>query len=121
MPLSMRNRRVALYDYSDAGSGGLVAHTYTKHVSAAADGNWWASRSVPTGRESLKAMQSEHTADALFGFGPEAPIAADGALKDILTGETFRIEAILPRDNTQAEQQVLAVFNTDAVFTEVGG
>ncbi|HXE60751.1 MAG TPA: hypothetical protein VN607_08580 [Gemmatimonadaceae bacterium] len=120
MPISLRNRRVALYAYSNTGSGGLVAHTFTKTRSAAADGNWWASRSVPTGRESLKAMQAEHTADAMFGFGPEAPVDSDGALIDIISGQEFRITAILPRDNVDAEQQVLAVFNTDAVFTDVG-
>lgn len=121
MSVSLRNRRVAIYAYSNTGSNGLVEHTYTKTPSAAADGNWWASRSVPTGREVLVAAQAEHIADALFGFAADAPLDVNGGLKDIETGEQFRIEALLPRATGVDEQQVIAVFNSDAVFNDVGG
>lgn len=120
MTVSLRTKRVGVYAYSDTGSGGLVAHTYTKVPSAASDGNWWASRGVPTGKEALVAQQSEHVADAVFGFDSDVPITPDGLIVDVALGEAFKVIAVLARDTSTGEWQVLAEFNTDAVYTEVG-
>jgi len=116
--VSLRNRRAALYAYSDAGANGLVSPAYTKTPSAASDGNWWASRGVPTGREALVAQQAALVADSVWGFDAGAPVTAPGLIVDVLTGTAFKITAILPRDLSRSEVQVLAVTSTDAKYTE---
>lgn len=117
MTLSLRTRRVALYRYHRAGANGVVNHTYRRARSQAADGNWWASRGVPTGREALVAAQAEFTADALFGFDGAVPVGAGDLVVD--GGIDYKVTAVLPREIAGGELQVLAVRSSDAAYTKI--
>jgi hypothetical protein len=118
MPLSLRTRRVALYRYTQTGTNGVVAHTYQRTASPASDGQWWASRGVPSGREALVAEHAEFTADAVFGLDTAAPVQPGDLVVD--AGTDYRVLAVLPRDLAGGELQVLAVRSTDASYTKVG-
>jgi hypothetical protein len=117
MTVSLRTRRVTLYRYVRSTTNGVVSHTYQQVRSVAPDGQWWASRGVPTGREALVAAQAEFTADTVFGFDAAAPVG-DGAL---ITdgGIDYKVTAVLPRDLAGGELQVLAVRSSDATYTKV--
>lgn len=111
---SLKVRRVALYSLSapvDAASQ-IAVSTYTRVLSPDADGLWWASRGVRSGRETSPTTAAQHVRTFVFGFDSEVPVTADGVIVE--DTQVFRITSIMPRDQGRDEVQVETVQIDDA-------
>jgi hypothetical protein len=102
--LSLRRHRVKLYAYShafDAASMGVAVSTYTRVLSGAADGNWWAARGVTSSRETAPTTAAQHEQTAVWGMDrgilvANPTISADGVLVDA-ANRVWRITAVEDR------------------------
>jgi hypothetical protein len=110
MSISMRDTRVRLYSYSDAGSGGDILPTYTFVEER------WGRVEAPSGRASAVAGQQENTIDAVIALPRGAQASRNGLAK--VGTQYYKITALLDR-RLANETQLLTVFADDATFTIV--
>lgn len=111
MSASLRRHRAFVYDYTDAGTGGETAPTYVLNSSDAADGAWWCSKAVPSGRENTTGMKPEHRLDAVLTFSASAPVTDDSAI--VVDSVEYLVGAIMARDHGRDELQVYATKSQD--------
>ena len=116
MPISARTRRMSIYDYTDVGTDGRRIQTYVKNVSSDADGDWWGSIVMPSGREVEVASNKGYTVDAVIGLSAEVTVDVEGIIKDTLTGDVYKITAVLPRDVGRDEQQAMCEHVDEAEY-----
>lgn len=111
---SLKVRRVAIYAYSAPvnSTSQIAESTYTRVLSPDADGLWWASRAVRSGRETSPTTAAQHVRTFVFGFDSEVPLTANGIVVE--DSQHFRITALLTRDHGRDEVQVEAVQVDDA-------
>lgn len=105
MSISLRTHRAQVFSYADAGSAGVIDSVYVPVLSSDADGKWWVAIGVPTGREYTIGMSPEHAVDAVLGFSAEVPMGVNYAV--IIDGNTYQVNAVLPRDYGRSDIQVL--------------
>lgn len=98
MSISSRRYRVGIYHQTDTGSGGIPKKTWTRQNSTAADRLWWASRAVPSGRETVVGARPEHRLDAEFLF-PKSTSAVTNDALIVSAGVQYHVRAIKPRDH----------------------
>jgi len=108
--ISLRDTRVRLYAYSDAGSAGDILPTYTFVEER------WGRVEAPTGRASAVAGQQENTIDAVIALPRNAQASRNGLAK--AGTQFYKITALLDR-RLANETQLLAVFADDATFTVI--
>jgi hypothetical protein len=106
MSISLRKFRVLLYNFRDAGSGGLASEQYVRQSSGAGDHSWWASKSNPTGEEVTTGMKADHRVDAVFGFAGTVLVTENSAL--VCDSVEYLVRAVLPRDYGRDELLVYA-------------
>lgn len=87
---NLRDQRLEVFGYSDEGTGGRSAPTYTLAST------YWGRHASPSGSERTIAGQASQSVDAVFLFAGEATIPADGAIRTP-DGEVFKVTAVLPR------------------------
>ena len=110
MSISLRDTRVRLYAYSDAGASGDILPTYTFVEER------WGRVEAPTGRASAVAGQQENTIDAVIALPRNAQASRNGLAK--AGTQFYKITALLDRRMAN-ETQLLAVFADDATFKVV--
>lgn len=113
MSTGLRDTRIRIYSYSDVGSGGFVSETYTYVAER------WGRVEAPGGRESTISAQAGHTVDAVIALGPDALVTRDGAVKDMRTGQFYKVTAVMPRRMVN-EIEVFGTYIDDASFTVAG-
>lgn len=106
----MRDTRVRLYSYSDAGTNGDILPTYTFVEER------WGRVEAPSGRASAVAGQQENTIDAVIALPRGAQASRNGLAK--AGTQYYKITALLDR-RLANEVQLLTVFADDATFTVV--
>lgn len=112
MSESLRDERVKLYTFSDTGSGGRYAPTFTYSVSC------WGRQAVPGSREATIASQASQTVDAVFVLPERVSIDDDGAIRG-QNGTLYKITGVQPVRNTSSlvEQIVTAVYADEQDLT----
>ena len=119
MSASLRKLRAKVYAYSATAPEGFPTETYTRAASTAADGAWWCSRGLPTGREyqvsAQPGAQMGEQADTVLGFDAHAPVATKSVVQ--IGDDVYRVLAVLARDYGRNDLQVLAVRASAAAFT----
>lgn len=106
----MRDTRVRLYAYSDAGGAGDILPTYTFVEER------WGRVEAPSGRAAAVAGQQENTIDAVIALPRGAQASRNGLAK--AGTQYYKVTALLDR-RLANETQLLAVFADDATFTIV--
>jgi hypothetical protein len=108
--VGLRDRRVRLYAYRDANAavpGGYMETQYTFTEER------WARLEPPTGREKTLGERAGKEIDGVLALAAEANVDPRGAVKDVRTGDVYRILATLPR-RLAHEIQLLLVRDPDA-------
>lgn len=110
MSASLRNQRLRLYAYSNAGTNGVPDERYTFTAE-----RW--GRLTPLGAKQFTVgEQAEHTVNATAEFADEVAVPDNGLLT--YNGATYFIRGVLPRPITRSID-VLCEFCDDATPTLV--
>lgn len=114
MSESLRDERVKLYTFSDAGTGGRVAPTYAYALSC------WGRQAIPGSREATIASQASQSVDAIFVLPERVTVDDDGAIRG-QNGTLYKITGVQPVRNTSSlsEQIVTAVYADEMSLTVV--
>ncbi|HEX6576655.1 MAG TPA: hypothetical protein VF042_16925 [Gemmatimonadaceae bacterium] len=104
MSESSRDERVKVYSFSDAGTGGRAAPTYTYVRS------YWGRRQRPSMREVTVAGQASQVADEVFELPGHAVIDQDGAIRS-QSGTLYKITGVEPvKGSVHSEIMVRAAY-----------
>lgn len=76
MSVSLRDRRVRIYDYSNSGGSGFPSAKYTFRAER------WASVSQTGGAKAIVATAPEEKSDAVFDFDPSVDVETNDLLVD---------------------------------------
>jgi hypothetical protein len=114
MSIGMRNERVRIFTYSNTGSDGFMASTYTYVAER------WARKELPSGREITVAAQAEHKVDAVFEFAAEVTVTRNGLLKH--DGDLYFVRSALKRKGLGGQPviQVMAEYADKSNVTVTG-
>lgn len=123
---SLRKNRVAIYSYgsvTDTASG-VTSSVYTRVLSPAADGLWFASRGTVFGRETAPGRQPQSEVTSLWSFEAGVPITPDGVIATgtvaagvFTRNEVFRIQSVMPRAQFRGQVQAFVTLVDDATVT----
>lgn len=111
MSIGLRDTRIRLYAYSDAGSDGLAVPTYTYQRTV------WGRKEPPTGREAPVGERLEQTVEAVVVLSDRVAVPPRALVK--VGGQCYKAMAVLPR-RLGAEQELRCVTADAAAFTIVG-
>lgn len=107
MSAALRDERASVYSYSDTGTGGRAAPTYTKVDT------YWTRRSTPTASEATVSGQAAQRIDAVFEFAGGVSVPADGAIRH-QDGTLYKIVGVKLIRSTSGETDKIV----DAVFAD---
>ncbi len=84
--ISERTDRVRIYEYSDAGTDGVVnpTHTFVEEV--------WASFRAQSGREGTTREVAQHESGAVFGFHER--VSVNDKMVLTINGELYKVTAV---------------------------
>ena len=87
--VGLRDQRVRIYTYSDAGSDGFAASRYTFSVER------WGRFELPSGREQTLAGKADKQLDGVVAFADEVAVTIHDLL--VVSEVQYKVVAVLPR------------------------